>query len=455
MINFYSLIMATTNLFSDPTRLVDSALRAVTLTNPAAGLDATNKIVYLRPGYERPQQRVSVVSGGGSGHEPSFSSMVGRGLLSAAVAGTIFASPNSEQIRVTIMARVENNGLAEKDDPKGGILVIVMNYTGDMLNFGVAVETARAAGARVELVTVGDDVAVGRSRAGKVGRRGLVGTVLVHKIAGSLAARGYSLSQVAGVTRLVAENIVTIGASLEHAHVPGSTSVIDSLREGEIEIGMGIHNEEGWSREKISLPHLLAKLLGYLLARDDPERSFVDFHVASAGVVLLVNNLGGLSPLEIGGVVAEVQSQLEATHNIRPIRIFSGTYMTSLDSRGFSITLLRITDIPLDGTCVLDLLDDPCEALGWASVVSKETWTMKHMKSRTGGISREVDCRPSGSTFDKEVAQRSLVSGLKCLIASEEEITRFDMIVGDGDCGTTLKRGAQGKTHVTTSVGNI
>jgi dihydroxyacetone kinase len=157
--------MSAKHFINDPTDLVNAALHALTLTNPSVALDAENKIVYRRPGHA-PQ--VSIISGGGSGHEPSFGAFVGEGLLAAAVAGTIFASPSAEQIRKAIMSRVD----AEK-----GILVTVMNYTGDVLNFGMGVEKAKAAGRKVEMLVVGDDVGVGRLKAGKVGRRGIAGTV--------------------------------------------------------------------------------------------------------------------------------------------------------------------------------------------------------------------------------------------------------------------------------------
>lgn len=165
----------------DPTNLVTTALRSITLTNPSVAFDAENKIVYRRPGHE-PQ--VSIVSGGGSGHEPSFAAFVGEGLLAGAVAGTIFASPSAEQVRRCILKRVEK---------ERGVLVVVMNYTGDILNFGMAVEKAKAGGLNVEMVVVGDDAGVGRKQGGKVGRRGIAGTVLVLKVAGALAAQGWVL----------------------------------------------------------------------------------------------------------------------------------------------------------------------------------------------------------------------------------------------------------------------
>ncbi|KAI0150299.1 Dak kinase [Xylariaceae sp. FL1272] len=159
--------MSSKHFINDPTLLVNSALHSLTLTNPSLALDAENKIIYRRPS-DTPAQ-VSLISGGGSGHEPSFGAFVGDGLLAAAVAGTIFASPSAEQVRKAIKGKV---------DTEKGVLVAIMNYTGDVLNFGVAVEKARAQGLRVEMLVVGDDVGVGRKRGGKVGRRGIAGTVL-------------------------------------------------------------------------------------------------------------------------------------------------------------------------------------------------------------------------------------------------------------------------------------
>lgn len=169
---------AAKHFINDPTHLVLSALKAVTFTNPSVALDQENKVLYRRPGHS---SQVSIVSGGGAGHEPSFAAFVGAGLLSGAVSGTIFASPSAEQIRRCILNRV---------DSKKGVLVVVMNYTGDVLNFGMAVEKAKATGLDVEMVVVGDDAGVPRSKGGKVGRRGIAGTVLVQKISGALAAAG-------------------------------------------------------------------------------------------------------------------------------------------------------------------------------------------------------------------------------------------------------------------------
>lgn len=330
--------MSAKHFINDPAVLVDTALQSLTLTNPSVALDDANKIVYRRPGHA---SQVSIISGGGSGHEPSFGAFVGTGLLSAAVAGTIFASPSAEQVRKAIMSRV---------DTDKGVLVTVMNYTGDVLNFGMAVEKAKAAGLKVEMVVVGDDVGVGREKGGKVGRRGIAGTVLCHKIAGALAAQGASLEQVSKVAKLTADNLVSVGASLEHVHVPGRAP-LDPKAEGslgadEVEIGMGIHNEAGSGRAKVELPELIKTMLAQLLDKNDKNRAFLK--VNSNEVVLLVNNLGSVSVLELGGITTEVVKQLEGW-GIKPVRILSGTYMTSLNGLGFSISLLNVVNTDIGG----------------------------------------------------------------------------------------------------------
>ncbi|KAI1273827.1 Dak1 domain-containing protein [Xylaria sp. FL0933] len=425
--------MSAKHFINDPTVLVDTALESLTLTNPSVGLDAANKIVYRRPGYGPSQ--VSIISGGGSGHEPSFGAFVGEGLLSAAVAGTIFASPSAEQVRKAIMSRVD----AEK-----GVLVTVMNYTGDVLNFGMAVEKAKAAGLQVEMLVVGDDVGVGREKGGKVGRRGIAGTVLVHKIAGALAAQGAALDQVFKVAKLTAENLISVGASLEHVHVPGRAP-LDPKAEGslgadEVEVGMGIHNEAGSGRAKVELPELVKTMLSQLLDKNDKDRAYLN--VNSNEVVLLVNNLGGVSALELGGITTEVVKQLREW-GIRPVRILSGTYMTSLNGLGFSITLLNVVNTDIGGPSMIQLLDYPCEATGWSAPVSKNTWEAKNTSTREDTATSDQGVKPSGLKADGAAFTEALVSGLEALIAVEPEVTRFDTVVGDGDCGIGLKRGAE------------
>ncbi|TWU72289.1 hypothetical protein ED733_003434 [Metarhizium rileyi] len=424
--------MSSKHFINDPTHLVNTALRSLTFTNPNVALDPESKIIYCRPSHATPQ--VSIISGGGSGHEPSFAAMVGPGMLSAAVAGTIFASPSAEQVRTAITSRV---------DSSLGVLVVVMNYTGDVLNFGMAVEKAKASGLRVEMVVVGDDVGVGREKAGKVGRRGIAGTVLVLKIAGGLAAKGWPLGDVAKVARLTAENIVSVGASLEHVHVPGRAGDAeeDRLAQGEVEVGMGIHNEPGSERARLHLPQLVARMLGQLLDSSDKDRAFLN--VNSNEVVLLINNLGSVSVLEMGGVTAEVVAQLDSEYGIHPVRIITGTFMTSLNGLGFSISLLNVVNTNIGGPGMVELLDAAAEVTGWSAPIRKETWEAKNAATRTGQTERDEEAKPSGLKMDRSIVKERLGLALESVIAAEPQVTRYDTIVGDGDCGIGLKRGAE------------
>ncbi|KAF1945872.1 dihydroxyacetone kinase [Clathrospora elynae] len=422
--------MSAKHFIHDPTHLVNTALLSISHTNPSVQCDIGNKIIYRKNGASQ----VSIVSGGGSGHEPSFASFVGAGLLSGAVAGTIFASPSAEQVRRCILHRVQ------KDK---GVLVIVMNYTGDVLNFGMAVEKARAQGVEVDMVVVGDDAGVGRARGGKVGRRGIAGTVLVQKIAGALAAMGASLKDVTRIAQLVADNTVSIGSSLSHVHVPGRREAEDDeLKEGQVEIGMGIHNEAGSERKSTDLPGLVKTMLSHCLDVADQDRSFSNI-TDKDEVVLLVNNLGGVSPLELSGITNEVVEQLAGSFKIKPVRILSGTFMTSLNGLGFSISLLRVADTGSVGASMLELLDAPAEASGWPAAISSATWAKRGEVRKIEAQVDEEEVQPSDLRVDYGQAKSMLTTALNRLIEAEPDVTRYDTIVGDGDCGIGLKRGAE------------
>jgi triose/dihydroxyacetone kinase / FAD-AMP lyase (cyclizing) len=307
------------------------------------------------------------------------------------VAGTIFASPAAEQIRQAVMGRVPR---------ERGVVIVVMNYTGDVLNFGMACEKARASGMEVGLVVVGDDVGVGREKGGKVGRRGecrfetsaffvmgtdaaalgIAGTCLVLKVAGALAATGASLEDVVRIAQLAADSVVSVGASLLHVHVPGRSvaeASDDDLREGEVEVGMGIHNEPGSERVKTDLVGLVDKMLKQLLDPTDEDRNFLQVS-SEDQTVLLINNLGGVSVLEMGGITDEVVKQLNTQYGMKPVRVLAGTFMTSLNGMGFSISLLKLTDTKLGaGKSMLELLNAPAEAVGWSPSIRSQTWHIK------------------------------------------------------------------------------
>lgn len=216
---------------------------------------------------------------------------------------------------------------------------------------------------------------------------------------------------------------------------------------------MGIHNEQGSSREVVELPELVRKMLAQMLDQSDKDRAFLN--VNSNEVVLLVNNLGGVSVLEMGGIVTEVATQLEKNYNIRPVRVLSGTFMTSLNGLGFSISLLNVVNTDIGGPSMIELLDYPCEATGWSSPICKQTWEARNTATREQDGSIGTDIEPSGLTMDGTTAQQALTRALEMVVSVEPEVTRYDTVVGDGDCGIGLKRGAEGKQKANDASGRL
>ena len=392
---------------------------------------------------------------GGSGHEPAHVGYVGQGMLDAAVCGAVFASPNVKQII---------SGLRHVSSPQG-TLVIVKNYTGDKLNFGLASEQYRAiTGNQVEMVMVGDDVSVTRSRGRKVGRRGLAGTIFVHKIAGATAAEGTSLEDVRAIAQHVADNIGTIGVSLDYCTVPGQQKST-SFSATEIELGMGIHNEPGAKRlsPQPSIESLVDMMLKSLVDQDDPERGFLRFSgpLKDARVALLVNNFGGLSVLEIQAISQICLKRLKETYEIWPLRLYVGTFLSSLDGPGFSVSLLNLESNhgSLSYKNLLHLLDAPTEAIGWSSSLISADESLPEIESSIVSEEAEV-IHPKIIEIPCEFIKHLYVGVLTGLIgndrflrkvfetihqsilAAEPEITRFDTLMGDGDCGITLSSGS-------------
>ncbi|EPS32449.1 hypothetical protein PDE_07409 [Penicillium oxalicum 114-2] len=426
--------MQTKHFFSDPNHLVLTALNSLTLTNPSLAFDAQNKIIFRRPDAARRPGKVSIITGGGSGHEPAFAGFVGKGFCDASVAGSIFASPSAEQIRRAAIDRVPTDA---------GVLILPNNYTGDVLNFGMAAEKCRAAGIRTEFFPINDDVGVGRTKGGKVGRRGIGGGILILKITGALAEAGGSLEEVYKLAQFANENIVSIGSSLEHVHVPGRGMPEDFIPNGEVEIGMGIHNEPGSHRMKADLVETVSIMLRQLLDQHDSERAYLKYGLGD-DFVLLINNLGGVSPIELAGITDEVHRQLVRDHKIKPVRIISGTFLTSLNGMGFSISLLRLADNGLgNGKSMLELIDAPAEAVGWSAPISTATWNDRVDTPVELKATNIVEETPSNLQLDPAIIKTVLGAGLKRVIAAEPEVTRYDTIVGDGDCGIGLKRGAE------------
>lgn len=267
--------------------------------------------------------KVALVSGGGSGHEPSHAGYVGYGMLDAAVAGEVFTSPTPDQILEAIKAV----------DSKKGVLLIIKNYSGDIMNFDMAAEMAEMEGIEVQKVVVNDDVAVENSTY-TTGRRGVAGTVFVHKIAGAAAQSGMEISKVKEIANRVIANVRTMGMSLGPCTVPALGKPSFSLEENEIEMGLGIHGEPGTHKEELrSADELSEYMVGKIL--EDIEIS------KDEEVAVMINGLGATPLMELYIVNRKVNELLEAK-GIVIDKTYVGNYMTSIEMPGFSITILKL-----------------------------------------------------------------------------------------------------------------
>lgn len=268
--------------------------------------------------------KVALVTGGGSGHEPSFGGYVGFGMLDAAVAGAIYTSPAADVIYEAIKAVATEKG----------VLLAPMNYTGDVMNFGMAKELAEAEGIKVEEVIVNDDVAVDNSLY-TVGRRGVAGTVLVHKIAGAKAETGADLAEVKAVAEKAIANVRTMGVAINPSTIPAAGKPGFTLADDEMEVGIGIHGEPGVRKEKLKdANEIVDELLAKILA---------DLDYVGSEVAVLVNGSGGTPLMELLIANSRVHDVL-AAKGIGIYRTFVGNYMTSIEQEGFSVTLLKLDD---------------------------------------------------------------------------------------------------------------
>ncbi|MDN0047726.1 dihydroxyacetone kinase subunit DhaK [Megasphaera hexanoica] len=293
-------------------------------------------IVVREPKQE---DKVALVSGGGSGHEPAHGGYVGEGMLDCAVAGTVFTSPTPDQVLEGIKAVATDKG----------VLCIVKNYTGDVMNFEMAIEMAADEGIKADYVVVNDDVAV-KDSLYTTGRRGVAGTIFVHKIAGAKAAEGASLEEVKAAAEKVIANVRSMGMAIEPCTVPAAGKPGFELSDTEMEIGIGIHGEPGTHREALGTADSIAKtLLDNILA---------DLDYSGSDVVVLVNGMGGTPLMELYIVNNFVQDYLKEK-GVRVYDTMVGNYMTSIEMAGFSLTLLRLDDE------MKKLYDAKADTLAW------------------------------------------------------------------------------------------
>ena len=283
-------------------------------------LDCGNVVVRA----DKKSGKVALVSGGGSGHEPAHGGFVGKGMLDCAVAGAVFTSPTPDKIFEGIKSVATD----------AGVLCIVKNYTGDVLNFEMAIDMAADEDIKVDHVVVNDDVAVQDSLY-TTGRRGVAGTILVHKIAGAKAEDGASLEEVKAVAEKVIANVRTMGMAISPCTVPAAGKPGFELSDNEIEIGIGIHGEPGTHREKIASADEIAKTL--------LDKILADIDYKNQEVVVLVNGMGATPLMELYIINNFVQDYL-AQAGVKVYDTMVGNYMTSIEMAGFSLTLLRLDD---------------------------------------------------------------------------------------------------------------
>lgn len=308
-------------LINDKNNIVEEVVKGMVKAFPDKLDRVENEPIIIRK--KKKENKVALISGGGSGHEPSHAGYVGYGMLDAAVCGEVFTSPGADKVYSAIKA--VNSGK--------GVLLIIKNYSGDVMNFEMAGEMAAAEGIEVKQVIVDDDIAVENSTY-TVGRRGIAGTVLVHKILGAAAEKGYNLDSLVELGNKVVKNLKTIGMSLKPCTVFTTGKESFELANDEVEIGLGIHGEPGTHREKMSS------------ANDFTEKLFNKVWAESNGkegdeFAILVNGLGETTLIELFIINNHLQDLLEEK-KVNIAKTLVGNYMTSLDMGGFSITLLKL-----------------------------------------------------------------------------------------------------------------
>ncbi|CAG9462721.1 unnamed protein product [Pedinophyceae sp. YPF-701] len=418
-------------LFNSPRTLVQESIEGLVRAHDhLQRLDGFPAIkVVTRRDWDK--AKVALISGGGSGHEPAHAGFVGRGMLTAAVCGDVFASPPADAVLAAIRAVT---------GPSGALL-IVKNYTGDRLNFGLAAEMAKAEGYAVETVCVADDGTLFNSSVRDTGARGIAGAVFVHKIAGALAEEGHTLTTVLRGAEDAAKRASTVGLGLTICSLPGGAPTRVSecrLPPGMMEIGLGIHGEPGSEqRPTCSL--------------DEAVQLLVDTATSPAGrlslskgssVALLVNNLGSTSNLVLPACArAAVLHARKRGFSIE--RVGVGSFMTSLDMSGVSVTVL---DLPPDGS-LTRLLDAETDAPAWPRSLATDVEDRVVPVPPSPGLNRGDEDGTAGNgagwMVDAPVLGRCLRGACAAVREARLTLDDYDRITGDGDCGATLAEGAR------------
>ena len=404
-------------LINRPENVLPEMVEGFLALYPAVARLSHHNVVVRSDADAVRDRQVALISGGGSGHEPAHAGFVGAGMLSAAVAGEVFTSPSADSVLAAIRAVTG----------RLGVLLVVKNYTGDRLNFGLAAEMARAEGFLVETVTISDDVALAGSRA-HAGRRGLAGTVLIHKIAGAAAAAGRDLPQVASIAQAAAGNLGTMGVALSAGTSPNLEQPSFTLQ-NEVELGLGIHGEPGVRRIPIaSADELTDQLLRQILSNMRLSRT--------DRIALLINNLGATTGMELALVARRALAVL-SLHGLFVERLYAGTFLSSLDMAGVSISLLRLDEERLKW------LDAATAAPAWPNVTRQSPGALDHRIIDSADMTQLTPAYPPPQTDFGRKAELAIRAACNALLEAQTRLTEMDQAVGDGDLGHNLARAAR------------
>jgi len=372
------------------------------------------------------QEKVSLISGGGSGHEPAHAGFIGRGMLDAAVCGDVFASPSQIQVYQAIRATAS----------KKGTLLIIKNYSGDMMNFKNAAYLASEDGIKVDYVKVDDDIAV-KDSLYTVGRRGVAGTVLVHKIAGAAAESGLSLEEVKKVAEKAVSNVRSLGFAFSSCTVPAKGTPTFEIAEDEMEFGVGIHGEPGIKREKIATADELSERIVDSILEDikiDDKNT--------EEVAVLINGFGGTPLQELYLFNNSVTAEL-VKKNIKISRIFVGNYMTSIDMQGASVSIMKL-DEELK-TLLSKESDTPAFKVSGPAGVG-EYVSLEENKDIEKEVSFEIETDEKFSSINNEKINLNNIIYIvdkmsEVIIKNEIPFCELDSHAGDGDFGMSVAKG--------------
>lgn len=424
--------MARKNALLEKKDCIQEMIRGIACVYPGLSSFPDEGIVFLN---EFRGNKVGILSGGGSGHEPFPIGFIADNMITGSVSGPIFTSPPTQNIYKAICVL---NAFS-----KGGILVIVLNYTGDQLNFGLAIERAKNKGIEVEKITISDDVAlIGTDNAAIIGNRGICGCAFIFKLLGAMSNEDKNLHELVSAYKQISQSVASMGACFVSCRHPKTQELLFDLKEDEVSVGCGVHGEAGIYKVKMTnIEDMVAKVL---------EKIFESEVIKSEDkVCVLVGNLGSLTPIECFIIANVTQAQLEK-RKIKIERMYVGTVMSSLDMKGFQISVLNVN---LKESW-LRYLDSPTTAYGWPGTcysyavhkpvdyTNKSISFLEAEEQQKGDQSNiQVQQKMDGPILkesESKVFKIAVTAACEAIKANAEKLNELDAGCGDGDCGTTM-----------------